>query len=146
MEKILSKNTQTSSLAGRKHPRITLTAEDNDRLSSLVRAAMDKMPDIASCLADELDRASVLPKGRVADDTVRMGSHLEYRDETLGTARTATLVYPDEADISQGKISVLTPIGVALIGLKVGQSITWETRNGAVRELTLLGVRQPQYA
>jgi regulator of nucleoside diphosphate kinase len=77
MEKILSKNTHTSSLAGRKHPRITLTAEDNDRLSSLVRAAMDKMPDIASCLADELDRASVLPKGRVADDTVRMGSHLE---------------------------------------------------------------------
>ena len=81
MEKILSKNTHTSSLAGRKHPRITLTAEDNDRLSSLVRAAMDKMPDIASCLADELDRASVLPKGRVAADTVRMGSHLEYRDE-----------------------------------------------------------------
>jgi regulator of nucleoside diphosphate kinase len=103
-------------------------------------------PHIASCLADELDRASVLPKGRVAADTVRMGSHLEYRDETLGTVRTATLVYPDEADISQGKISVLTPIGIALIGLKVGQSITWETRNGVVRELTLLGVRQPQYA
>jgi regulator of nucleoside diphosphate kinase len=146
MEKILSKNTHTGSLAGRKHPRITLTAEDNDRLSSLVRAAMDKMPDIASYLADELDRASVLPKGRVAADTVRMGSHLEYRDETLGTVRTATLVYPDEADISQGKISVLTPIGIALIGLKVGQSITWETRNGVVKELTLLEVRQPQYA
>ena len=120
----MSRNIHTSALAGRKHPRITLTAEDNDRLSSLVRAAMDKMPDIASCLADELDRASVLPKGRVADDTVRMGSHLEYRDETLGTTRTATLVYPDEADISQGKISVLTPIGIALIGLKVGQSLT----------------------
>jgi len=73
-----------------------------------------------SCLADELDRASVLPKGRVADDTVRMGSRLEYRDETLGTVRTATLVYPDEADISQGKISVLTPVGIALIGLKAG--------------------------
>jgi regulator of nucleoside diphosphate kinase len=146
LEKILIKNTQTSPLAGRKHPRITLTAEDNDRLSSLVRAAMDKMPEIASCLADELDRATVLPKGRVADDAVRMGSHLEYRDETLGTVRTATLVYPDEADISQGKISVLTPIGIALIGLKAGQSITWETRNGVVRELTLLGVRQPQYA
>jgi len=146
VEKILSKNTQAGSPAGHKHPRITLTAEDNDRLSSLVRAAMDKMPDIAFCLADELDQASVLPKGRVADDTVRMGSRLAYRDETMGTTRTATLVYPDEADISQGKVSVLTPVGVALIGLKVGQSITWETRNGAVRELTLLGVRQPQSA
>jgi|SRR4051812_9511056 len=144
MEKILSRNTQVGLSAGQKHPRITLTAEDNDRLSSLVRAAMGKMPEIASCLADELDRASVLPKRKVAEDTVRMGSHLEYRDETLGTVRTATLVYPDEADISQGKVSVLTPIGVALIGLKVGQSITWETRNGTVRELTLVGVRQPQ--
>jgi len=144
MEKILSRNTQVGLSAGQKHPRITLTAEDNDRLSSLVRAAMGKMPEIASCLADELDRASVLPKRKVAADTVRMGSHLEYRDETLGTVRTATLVYPDEADISQGKVSVLTPIGVALIGLKVGQSITWETRNGTVRELTLVGVRQPQ--
>ena len=142
----MRKHTQVGSSVGRKQPRITLTAEDNERLSNLIRAAMATMPEIASCLADELDRAHLLSKGRVADDTVRMGSHLEYRDETTGVVRAATLVYPDQADIAQGKISVLTPIGIALIGLKVGQSITWETRTGAMRELTLLGVRQPQDA
>jgi regulator of nucleoside diphosphate kinase len=146
MENKLRKNTLAGSPADRKQPRITLTAEDHDRLSALVRAAMGTMPEIASCLAEELDRASILPKGWAAEDIVRMGSHLEYRDETAGTARTVTLVYPGEADISQGKVSVLTPIGIALIGLKVGQAITWEARNGVVRELTLLGVRQPQDA
>jgi regulator of nucleoside diphosphate kinase len=142
----MNKNTKDGSHSVRKQPRITLTAEDFDRLSSLSRAAMGRMPEVASCLAEELDRAHVLSKGRVADAAVRMGSQLEYRDETLGSTRTATLVYPDEADIGKGKISVLTPIGVALIGLKVGQSITWETRDGTVRELTLLAVRQPQDA
>ena len=146
MEDKFRKNIQVGSPAGRKQPRITLTADDHDRLSALVRAATGTMPEVASCLAEELDRASILPRGQAAEDIVCIGSQLEYRDEAAGTVRTVTLVYPGEADISQGKVSVLTPIGIALIGLKAGQSITWETRNGTVRELTLLGVRQPQDA
>ena len=57
-----------------------------------------------------------------------------------------TLVYPEEADISKGKISVLTPIGTALIGLRAGHSITWETRTGDLKRLTALQVREPQLA
>jgi regulator of nucleoside diphosphate kinase len=50
-------------------------------------------------------------------------------------------VYPEEADIARGKVSVLTPVGTALIGLQTGQSITWETPSGEVRQLTILAVR-----
>jgi regulator of nucleoside diphosphate kinase len=57
-----------------------------------------------------------------------------------------TLVYPGEADISQGRVSVLTPIGTALIGLGVGKSIAWETRTGELRQLTVMQVREPQPA
>jgi regulator of nucleoside diphosphate kinase len=127
-------------------PRITLTAIDHERLSSLARAAMNTMPEVASGLADELDRAHILPKGRHADHVVCMGCEVEFRDETTGKVQTVTLVYPGEADISQGKVSILTPIGTALIGLGVGKSIAWETRTGDLRQLTVLKVREPQPA
>jgi regulator of nucleoside diphosphate kinase len=55
-----------------------------------------------------------------------------------------TLVYPEDADIAQRKVSVLTPIGTALIGLREGHAITWETPNGELRQLTVLSVQEPQ--
>jgi regulator of nucleoside diphosphate kinase len=57
--------------------------------------------------------------------------------------QTVALVYPNEADISKGRISVLTPIGTALIGLPVGKSIDWTTRAGDTKRLTVLQVREP---
>jgi regulator of nucleoside diphosphate kinase len=54
--------------------------------------------------------------------------------------RRATLVYPDEADLDAGRISVMTPIGAALIGLSVSQSIEWQTLSGGWRSLTVLAV------
>ena len=132
--------------AGPAKPRITLTAADHEKLSALAEAALHTMPDVAHELAEELDRAHILPGGKQRADAVHMGCDVDFRDDTTGRVQTVTLVYPHEADIAKGKISVLTPIGIALIGLKVGQSITWETRNGVVRELTLLEVKQPQYA
>jgi len=127
-------------------PRITLSAQDHERLSLLARAAANTMPDDAALLSEELERAHVLAKGRQPEHTVCMGCEVEFRDDTTGNVRTVTLVYPDEADISQRKISVLTPIGTALIGLRAGDSITWETRDGELRQLTVLRVREPQPA
>jgi regulator of nucleoside diphosphate kinase len=69
-----------------------------------------------------------------------MGSEVEFRDDTTGKVRRVTLAYPDAADIDAGRISVLTPIGAALIGLSVGQSIEWQTPAGGWRSLTVLGV------
>ena len=124
-------------------PRITLMAEDFERLSQLARAAESTMPDSASGLMEELDRAQVLTKGRHPMDTVCMGCEVVYRDDTSGRVQTVTLAYPNEADISKGKVSILTPIGTALIGLAVGKSINWTTRNGEMKRLTILQVRDP---
>lgn len=130
--------------SGELTPPITLTAEDHARLSTLARAAAERMPEVASALADELDRAQVLASGSRPHDVVRMGCDVEFRDDATGKLQTVTLVYPDEADISAGRISVLTPIGTALIGLRAGTSITWRTRTGELRCLTALNVRDPR--
>jgi regulator of nucleoside diphosphate kinase len=99
------------------------------------------MPDLADELAEEIGRAHVLAKGLHPKHIVCMNSEVEFRDETTGKARRVALVYPEEADIAQDKVSVLTPVGTALIGLQTGQSITWETPGGELRQLTVLAVR-----
>lgn len=133
----------TKKTTGGAKPRITLTAADHVKLSVLANAAANTMPDVASELAEELDRAHVLPKGRHPADVVYMGCEVDFRDDLTGRVQTVILVYPNEADISKGKISVLTPIGTALIGLPVGKSIDWATRSGELKRLTVLQVREP---
>ena len=123
-------------------PRITLTAADHEHLSGLARAAMRNMPEAAANLADELDRAQVLVNGHRPIDVVSMGCEVEFRDESNGRIQRVTLVDPSEADIGQGKVSVLTPVGTALIGLRTGTSITWETRTGQLKRLTVMKVRR----
>jgi len=123
-------------------PHITLTASDHEHLSGLARAAMRSMPEAAANLADELDRAQVLAEGHRPTDVVGMGCEVEFRDESNGRVQKVTLVDPSEADIGERKISVLTPVGTALIGLRTGASITWETRTGERRRLTVMKVRE----
>ena len=123
-------------------PPITLTLGDYERLSLLARAAEPRMPVLVSVLTDELERAHVLADGHL-EQTVRMGSAVEFRDDSTGKVRTVTLVYPGDADISQRRISILTPVGTALIGLTIGGSITYETGTGDLRRLTVLKVDEP---
>jgi regulator of nucleoside diphosphate kinase len=122
-------------------PRITVLADDYERLSALAHAARHKVPDLAAVLAEELDRARVLSRDSLPDHIVCMNSEVEFRDNTTGKVHKVLLVYPEEADISQRKISVLSPVGTALLGLRTGDSITWETPGGDLRQLTVLGVR-----
>jgi regulator of nucleoside diphosphate kinase len=128
---------------GLKPPRITLSAADYDRLSALVHAARRRLPDLAADLGAELARAYVLARGREPEHIVRMNSAVEFRDHNTGKIHNVFLVYPEDADISQRRISVLTPVGTALIGLRTGASIKWETPGGQTRQLTVLGVRDP---
>ena len=131
--------------SGEIKPCITLTAKDYEEISRLARAAAKRMPDLVSVLTEELERAHVLADGH-SDQTVCMGSEVEFRDDTTGKIQTLMLVYPGDADISQAKISVLTPVGAALIGLSAEDSISWKTRTGEIRQLTVLKVREPQFA
>jgi regulator of nucleoside diphosphate kinase len=130
----------------RPRPAITLSAEDYERLSMLAHAARKRMPDLAEDLAEEIARAHVLAKGRQPEHIVCMNSEVEFRDDTTGKVQKVMLVYPEEADISQRKVSILTPIGTALIGLGTGRSISWETPNGEVRQLTVLAVHESPMA
>ena len=91
-------------------------------------------------LADELDRAIVVHMERIPANVVTMYARCTYLDEHLGTQREIELVYPDEADPATGKISVLTPVGSALIGLRVGQAILWDFPDGSVRRLKVTAV------
>lgn len=128
----------------RTKPTIVLSADDYERLSVLAHAARKRMPDLAEELADEVGRARVLAKGEHPQHIVCMNSEVEFRDDTTGRVQRVTLVYPEEADITQRKISVLTPVGTALIGLPIKNSITWETPTGEMRQLTVLSFRAGQ--
>ena len=101
-----------------KKPRIALPREDLDRLSNLAAVAKRAMPEVADYLEHELERARAIPAGKPSDHVVRMGSRVEYRDEATGAVHNVTLVYPADSDIGQNLISVLTPIGAALVGLR----------------------------
>jgi regulator of nucleoside diphosphate kinase len=142
---MMSMKPKTTTIGGRIKPRIILAAADYERLSELARAAAQAMPDQASVLTEELARAEVVAEGR-PEQTVCMGSEVTFRDDSTGKIETMTLVYPGDADISQHRISVMTPIGTALIGLCMGDSITWATRSGEVRVLTVLDVGTPRPA
>lgn len=121
-------------------PQITIAQETLDHLEALVQGASARMPELADRLLEELSRARILPAARVPADVVGIGSRVTWRDETTGQEQTAMLAWPEEADIDAGRVSVLTPIGVALIGLKAGARFQWETRSGEHRNLTVLSV------
>ena len=121
-------------------PRIVIPASEHARLLALADAAEKRTPIVAEFLADELTRAEIVKDEEFDANVVRMGSLVTYVDEVTGRTRTVTLVYPDAADIDQNRISILTPIGAALIGLSPGQSITWPLPDGRVGSLKVLSV------
>jgi regulator of nucleoside diphosphate kinase len=123
-------------------PAITLAATEHRQLSILALAGTDHGADIADDLLHELDRARIVADSAVAGDVIRMGSRVKYR--TGRDERTVTLVFPVDADIAKACISILTPVGTALIGLRTGQSITFRTRDGRPQLLTVLAVYPPE--
>lgn len=123
-------------------PAIALTRSDHERLSRLAESYVARNPEVADQLLAELDRARIVDDSRISADVVRMGSTLRFTSD-LGEDRRVTLVFPGEADIAEGKISILTPIGAALIGLSAGQSIDWTARDGRVHRLTVESVDAP---
>jgi len=115
---------------------IMLTAADMAELS-LLRAYAP--------LRRELERAIVVSSAAVPPDIATMNSRVRYTDEKNGATRTVSLVYPIEADATKGKVSVLAPVGTALLGLSEGQSIEWDFPDGSRRRLKLEQVvHQPQ--
>lgn len=125
----------------RRKPRITICEGDYNRLSNLAAAFSQRSPEIAANLADEIDRARIVSDKAIGAAVVRMGSGVTYVVDGH-QSKTVTLVYPGDANIEEGRISITTPVGTALIGLKTGQSISFATRTGQIHDLTVVDVWQ----
>lgn len=119
-------------------PPITIVRGDMDKLIRLANAAEGRFAQTGEFLAREIDRADVIEDFERRPGLVAMGSRVTFRDDITGQIRTVALVYPEDADLAKNRISVLTPVGAALIGLSVSQSIEWETLEGERRSLTVL--------
>ncbi|UJX44708.1 nucleoside diphosphate kinase regulator [Xanthobacter sp. YC-JY1] len=119
-------------------PALVLNRADHERLTGLATAALDRIPDVAEELLSELERARLVSPDRTPANSVQMGATVTYR--SADSTRTVRLVYPEDADIADGKVSVMTPIGAALIGLSENQSISWTARDGRRHELEIVAV------
>ena len=124
---------------GASMPPIVLSEQDATRLEQLVDAPDRRRDSAAAELLAEIARAQVLPAGNLPADVVSMHSSVVCIDDVTGVERRVTLVYPGEADITRGRVSVLSPVGMALLGLRIGQSIEWPAPAGNRLRLTVTG-------
>ena len=119
-------------------PPIRILAGDFDRLARLADTAPGMTEETASFLRHELDRAAIVPDA--AGESVQMGSRVRFCDQSGGRVHDVRLVYPGQSDPARGHISVLTPVGSALLGLETGATMQWRDRGGQTKELTVLSV------
>lgn len=119
--------------------RIHVARSEIDRLRALVEQHSEgRDARAAELLADELDRAVVVD--RLPPGVVGPGSRVRFEDERTHAVREAVLVYPADADASAGRISVLAPVGAALLGLAAGDTITWPLPDGREARIRILAV------
>lgn len=135
------RNSNSAGKSSTGRPRIVISARDHARLLALAEnAAARNSSEVAEYLSEELTRAEVVSDADCSNHVAQMGSTVTYRDDTSGRTRTVQLVYPADANIDQQRISILTPIGAALIGLRPAQSIAWPSPTGGFGSLTVLDV------
>jgi len=126
----------TNSKAARRPPIHMIDAEA-DALTDLAIGVEERLPQVSEMLLREISRAHIHSAGQIPADVVTMQSTVTFTDGATGASRVVRLVYPREADIADGRISILTPIGAGLIGLREGQVILWPDRGGKERPLTI---------
>lgn len=116
--------------------KIVITAHDHSRLedifhSAFVEAFYDK-PYLTDLRA-EIDAAEIVEAGDLPEGLVTMHSTVRLRDMQTREEEIYTLVYPEEANIAEGKISILAPVGTAILGYRVGDVVRWKVPSGLSR-------------
>lgn len=115
---------------------IYITEPDYQRLSGLIEITRERNGvdrEYLNRLEAELDRAEIVDPKHVSADVITMRSKVRLKDLVSGEANTYSLVFPTEADFSEGKISILAPIGTAILGYKLGDTIEWPVPSGLRR-------------
>lgn len=126
-------------------PPIVITHIDLTRLKHLLASPAVRDSDAAEALVEELERADVVEPTALPPDVVSMNSRVRLCEKNSGRTFELTLVYPAEA--GEGCVSVLAPIGSALLGLAVGHEIEWPLPHGQTARVQVQGlIYQPEAA
>jgi regulator of nucleoside diphosphate kinase len=127
--------------------RIFVTKNDAKRLQALLEVAKRSQyygSDNLQKLGAELNRATVVASNSIPQYIITMNSRVRLLDLETREEMTYTLVFPDAADITEGKISVLAPIGTAMLGYRAGDTFSWEVPAGVRRIKVLEVLYQPE--
>ncbi|MBI6549192.1 nucleoside diphosphate kinase regulator [Xenorhabdus lircayensis] len=128
-------------------PKIIINELDAERLDSLLEQPAFANTSIAEALNEELDRAEIVPPVDIPADVVTMNSEIRFIDLGSKEERVRTLVYPASLQDSTKHLSVMAPLGAALLGLRVNDEITWELPNGEKTRIKVLEIiYQPEAA
>ncbi|MCA6221335.1 MULTISPECIES: nucleoside diphosphate kinase regulator [Photorhabdus] len=128
-------------------PAIIINELDAERLDSLLEQPAFADTSIADALNEELDRAEIVPPAEIPSDVVTMNSRVRFIDLTSNEERVRTLVYPASLQDSSDQLSVMAPLGAALLGLRIGDEISWELPNGEETRVKVLELLyQPEAA
>jgi regulator of nucleoside diphosphate kinase len=130
-----------------KRPVLILSSLDLQRLERLLESQPAEARAAHAALMEELERATVVEPGAVPPTVVTMNSTVRFRTEPDGKEFERTLVYPTGVDGSAEKVSVLAPIGSAMLGLSVGESIEWPAPRGGTMTVRIMEILyQPEAA
>lgn len=125
-----------------RRPHIVLSLDDIDQLQAIAFSALMRAPRLAGALLEEVGRASIVSEPRMASRHAGLGSQVRYWDEAADTVLDRRLVDPRSADRLDGDLPVLSPLGIALIGMGVGQTGLIPDRWGGERRLRVLQVER----
>ncbi|HKS30039.1 MAG TPA: nucleoside diphosphate kinase regulator [Pyrinomonadaceae bacterium] len=131
---------------------IYITEIDRQRLEKLIEKAAERDGDglanqeYLRRLEQELEHAVTVPSEEVPGDVITMRSRVRLSDLSTGEKVTYTLVFPSEANFDEGKISVLAPIGTAMLGYRAGSIIEWQVPSGLRRLKVEEVLYQPEAA
>jgi len=130
--------------------KIYITEFDLKRLKELIKVAEEfgdkRVVRYLEELDEELDRAEAMKPQEIPDDVITMNSTFRLRDVDTDQEAVYTLVFPGDADSARGKVSILAPIGTAVLGYKIGDMIEWEVPAGRKRFKVEQIMYQPEAA
>lgn len=123
-----------------KKPKIIISSVDADRLDRMLDSLGDQEFPGKEELFAELDRADIVAPEAMPPDVVTMNSTVKFRENSSGKEFSLTLVYPRDSGQGSDTISILAPVGSALLGLKEGDEIEWPRPGGGFLSVTIIQV------